>query len=94
MCREYLDWCSEYLGEYLGEYLDEYVSEYFVNIFQLCSEYLVNISIGAVNISRGAVNNFIGAVNEYFAVNTSAHLHRKNEYKHHELFTATYSLHL
>ena len=63
MCREYLTWCSEYLGEYLGEYLDEYVSEYFVNNFQMCSEYLVNISIGAVNISRGAVNNFIGAVN-------------------------------
>ena len=27
MCREYIDWRSEYLGEYLGEYLDEYVSE-------------------------------------------------------------------
>ena len=52
MCREYLDWCSEYLGEYRGEYLDEYVSEYFVNNFQRCSEYFVNILIGAVNISR------------------------------------------
>ena len=64
MCREYLDWCSEYLGEYRGEYLDEYVSEYFVNISQSCSGYFVTILIGAVNISRGAVKKIIVAVNK------------------------------